>query len=189
MRLFYTPGACSLAPHIVLREADLNIDIEKVQLNPPPRMTAKGEDYYTLNPKGAVPALEISPGEVLTENQVIMQYMAAQNPGAKLLPESGDRALPRAGSDEFRRHRTAQELLADLQSEADARMARRHRRQHHQEDRPVRNDPRRQAIYRGRFFPLPTRTPSQSCAGRIASTSRCRRRSLLTVPVLANGRR
>ncbi len=89
MRMFYTPGACSLAPHIVLREAGLNIDLEKVQLNPPPRTTAKGEDYYTLNPKGAVPALEIAPGEVLTENQVIMQYMAAQNPGANLLPESG----------------------------------------------------------------------------------------------------
>ncbi len=89
MRLFCTPGACSLAPHIVVREAGLDVDVVKVTLNPPPRVTEKGEDYYAINPKGAVPALEISPGEVLTENQVIMQYLAAQNPDAKLLPESG----------------------------------------------------------------------------------------------------
>jgi glutathione S-transferase len=92
MRLFYTPGACSLAPHIVVHETGLDVEAVKVTLNPPPRVTAKGEDYYTINPKGAVPALEISPGEVLTENAIIMQYLASQKPEAKLLPESG---LPR----------------------------------------------------------------------------------------------
>lgn len=90
MRLFYSPGSCSLAPHIVLRELDLDIPAEKVTLGPQ-RTTASGEDYYKINPKGAVPALEISPGEVLTENAVILQYLAGLEPGV-LLPESG---LPR----------------------------------------------------------------------------------------------
>ncbi|MES1203623.1 MAG: glutathione S-transferase C-terminal domain-containing protein [Pseudomonadota bacterium] len=90
MRLFYSPGSCSLAPHIVLRELDLDIPAEKVTLGPQ-RTTASGEDYYKINPKGAVPALEISPGEVLTENAVILQYLAGLKPGV-LLPESG---LPR----------------------------------------------------------------------------------------------
>ncbi|HWA21995.1 MAG TPA: glutathione S-transferase C-terminal domain-containing protein [Caulobacterales bacterium] len=90
MRLFYSPGSCSLAPHIVLRELGLDIPAEKVTLGPQ-RTTASGEDYYKINPKGAVPALEISPGEVLTENAVILQYLAGLKPGV-LLPESG---LPR----------------------------------------------------------------------------------------------
>jgi glutathione S-transferase len=74
----------------VLRELDLDIAAEKVTLGPQ-RTTARGEDYYKINPKGAVPALEISPGEVLTENAIILQYLAGLKPG-KLLPESG---LPR----------------------------------------------------------------------------------------------
>lgn len=90
MRLFYSPGSCSLAPHIVLRELGLDIPTEKVKFGPQ-RTTDSGEDYYKINPKGAVPALEISPGEVLTENAVILQYLAGLKPGV-LLPESG---LPR----------------------------------------------------------------------------------------------
>ena len=88
MKLYYVPGACSLAPHIVAREAGMDkVGLDKVQFGPQ-RTTESGKDYYTINPKGAVPALEIAPGEVLTENAVILQYLADQS-AANLLPKSG----------------------------------------------------------------------------------------------------
>jgi glutathione S-transferase len=90
MKLFYSPGSCSLAPHILIRELGLDIAAEKITMRPQ-RVTASGEDYFKINPKGAVPALEISPSEILTENAVILQYLGDLKPGV-LLPESG---LPR----------------------------------------------------------------------------------------------
>ena len=65
MQLYYTPGACSLSPHIVAREAGVPVTLEKVDLKT--HKTAKGEDYYAVNPKGYVPALKLDDGQTLTE--------------------------------------------------------------------------------------------------------------------------
>ncbi len=87
MKLYYALGTCSLNPHIVLREAGLKFDLEKVDLGS--HKTAKGADYYSINPKGYVPALELDNGQVLTENPAIVQYIADQKPEAKLAPANG----------------------------------------------------------------------------------------------------
>jgi glutathione S-transferase len=87
MKLYYTPGACSLNPHIVLRETGLKFDLEKVDLAT--HKTAKGTDYYKVNPKGYVPALELDNGQLLTENPAIVQYIADQKPETKLAPAAG----------------------------------------------------------------------------------------------------
>ena len=89
MRLFYAPGACSLAPHIVIREGGLNVALDKVTFSGEGRATSDGRDFYTINPQGAVPALELDSGKVLTENAVLLQYLAAQAPGAELAPREG----------------------------------------------------------------------------------------------------
>jgi glutathione S-transferase len=88
MKLYYAPGACSLAPHIVAREARLRIDLDQVTLGPQ-RTTQSGKDYLTINPKGSVPALQLDNGEVLTENAVLLQYLAALKPSANLAPTEG----------------------------------------------------------------------------------------------------
>lgn len=90
MKLYYSPGACSLAPHIVLLEAGYAFDIEKVDI--PNKKTAAGDDYWTINPKGYVPALKLDNGEVLSEVGVICQYLADQKPAAKLAPAAGTMA-------------------------------------------------------------------------------------------------
>ena len=87
MRLFYTPGACSLAPHITLREAGLEFALEKVSLAK--KTTASGSDYLQINPKGSVPALELEDGEILTEVAVIVQYIADCVPESGLIPQAG----------------------------------------------------------------------------------------------------
>lgn len=88
MRLYYSPGACSLAPHIVVREAGLDVALDKVALAAE-RRTESGRDYYQINPQGSVPALELNNGEVLTEAQVLLQFLAAQAPQARLAPSEG----------------------------------------------------------------------------------------------------
>ena len=90
MKLYYSPGACSLAPHIVLHEAGYAFDIEKVDI--PNKKTASGDDYWTINPKGYVPALKLDNGEVLSEVGVICQYLADQKPAAGLAPAAGTMA-------------------------------------------------------------------------------------------------
>ena len=90
MRLYFTPGACSLVPHIALREAGLPFDLVEVEYRT--RRTEGGGDYREINPKGYVPALVLKTGECLTEVPVILQYVDGQAPAAKLLPASG---LPR----------------------------------------------------------------------------------------------
>jgi glutathione S-transferase len=85
MRLYYAPGACSLAVHIVLREAKYKFDLDKVDLAA--KKTESGEDYLAVNPKGYVPALKLDDGTVLTEVGAITQYLADQKPRRGLAPK------------------------------------------------------------------------------------------------------
>src|ERR1044071_2460300 len=73
MKLYYAPGACSLAPHIVLRDIGTPFELIKVDIRA--HQTQDGKDFYTLNPKGYVPVLELDNGERLTEGPVIAQYL------------------------------------------------------------------------------------------------------------------
>jgi glutathione S-transferase len=84
MKLYYAPGACSLAVHIVLREAGYKFDLERVDV--PNKKTESGADYWLVNPKGYVPALQLDDGQVLTEVGVIIQYLADQRPRRGLAP-------------------------------------------------------------------------------------------------------
>ena len=87
MKLYYAPGACSLSPHIVAREAGIELALEKVDLAA--KKTESGKDYLTVNPKGYVPALELDSGDVLTEGPAIVQYLADQKPASGLAPANG----------------------------------------------------------------------------------------------------
>jgi glutathione S-transferase len=87
MKLYYAPGACSLSPHIVLCEAGLDFQLEKVNLKE--KKTETGKDYLAVNPKGYVPALELDDGQILTEGPAIVQYLADKKPEAKLAPPHG----------------------------------------------------------------------------------------------------
>lgn len=87
MKLYFSPGACSLSPHIVLREAGFTFDLEKVNLTT--KQTASGADFRMINPKGYVPALQLNTGQVLTEGPAIIQYLADQAPEAQLAPSAG----------------------------------------------------------------------------------------------------
>jgi glutathione S-transferase len=85
MKLYYAPGACSLAVHIVLREAGYKFDLERVDV--PNKKTETGADYWGINPKGYVPALQLDDGAVLTEASVIIQYLADEKPRRNLAPK------------------------------------------------------------------------------------------------------
>ncbi len=87
MKLYYAPGACSLSPHIVACEADLNIELEKVDLGT--KKTESGRDFNEINPKGYVPALELDDGQILTEGPAIVQYLADRKPESGLAPPAG----------------------------------------------------------------------------------------------------
>jgi glutathione S-transferase len=87
MKLYYSIGACSLSPRIVLLEAGLPFTAEKVDLKS--KKTAGGADYLGINSKGAVPALELDDGRVLTEGPAIVQYLADQKPDSGLAPRAG----------------------------------------------------------------------------------------------------
>jgi len=87
MKLYYAPGACSLSPHIVAREAGVDVQLAKVDLRS--HKVEDGADYYGVNPKGYVPALEVSQGQVLTEGPAIVQYLADQKPQSGLMPAAG----------------------------------------------------------------------------------------------------
>lgn len=87
MKLYHTPGACSLAPHIVLVES--GADFEAVTVDLRAKKLADGSDYLAINPKGAVPALGLDAGQVLTENATILQYLADQAGSEELLPSGG----------------------------------------------------------------------------------------------------
>jgi glutathione S-transferase len=87
MKLYFSPGACSLSPHIVLREAGANFELEQVDNRE--KKTKSGQNYWTINPKGQVPVLELDNGERLTEGPIIVQYIADQKPSSGLVPPAG----------------------------------------------------------------------------------------------------
>ena len=87
MKLYFSPGACSLSPHIVLRETGAKFDLE--QVNNQEKKTKSGVDYWSVNGKGQVPVLEFDNGDRLTEGPVIVQWIADQNPSAGLIPAAG----------------------------------------------------------------------------------------------------
>jgi glutathione S-transferase len=104
MILYYSPGACSQAPHIILHETGLDHDAKRVDLKT--HTLEDGSSYYDVNPKGAVPALELDSGDVLTENAVILQYLGDRAAWPEVLPPLG----------EFRRYRVL-ELLNFITTE------------------------------------------------------------------------
>lgn len=87
MKLYFSPGACSLSPHIVAQEAGLPLELVKVNLKD--KTLPDGSDFRAVNPKGYVPSLEISPGVVLTEGPAIVQYLADLKPESALAPKNG----------------------------------------------------------------------------------------------------
>jgi len=88
MKLYYSPGACSLAPHIVLRESGAHFTLEKVDLRA--KKTASGDDYLAINSKGQVPVLALDNGAKLSEGPIIAQYVADHTGNHKLMPKAGD---------------------------------------------------------------------------------------------------
>lgn len=104
MKLYYTSGACSLSPHIVAREAEIKLRLEKVDLKT--KALESGGDYLAINPKGYVAALELDNGEILTEGPAIVQYIADLKPEKGLAPPVGTLA-----------HYRLQEWLAYINSE------------------------------------------------------------------------
>lgn len=104
MKLYFSPAACSLAPHIVANELGIPLEVEKVDGKA--KKTASGEDFWAINPKGYVPALVLDDGQILTEGPVISQYLADQKPGSGLAPANGS----------MERYRL-QELLGYINSE------------------------------------------------------------------------
>ena len=91
MKLYYSPAACSLSPHIVAREAGIPVELVKVDLKT--HTLGDGTDYTTINPKGSVPLLELDDGDRLSEGPAIVQYLADRNPASGLAPAAG--TMPR----------------------------------------------------------------------------------------------
>jgi glutathione S-transferase len=87
MKLYYSPGACSLSPHIALREAGVPFDLQKTSTKT--KEIDGGGDFWKINGKGYVPALQLDNGEVLTEGPAIVQYIADQKPESGLMPKAG----------------------------------------------------------------------------------------------------
>lgn len=85
MKLYYAPGACSLATHIVLRELDLPFEMERVDTTT--GRTETGADFRSINPKGQVAALQLDDGQVLTESAALLQYVGGLTPDAELIPK------------------------------------------------------------------------------------------------------
>jgi glutathione S-transferase len=87
MQLYFSPGACSLASHIAAREAGVPIELKRADTKT--KKLEDGSDYFAINSKGAVPALRLDNGQVLTEGPVILQYIADQKPESNLAPKAG----------------------------------------------------------------------------------------------------
>lgn len=104
MKLYYSPGACSLSPHIVAAEAGIPLELVKVDTKT--KTIRETGDFWAVNPKGYVPALELDDGEVLTEGPAIVQYLADLRPAAALAPANG--TLARARVQEMLNYVTAE---------------------------------------------------------------------------------
>jgi len=87
MKLYFSPFACSLSPHIALQEAGLPYELVRVDMKS--KTTEDGDDFLAINPKGYVPALLLDDGQLLTEGPAIVQYIADLNPAAALAPSQG----------------------------------------------------------------------------------------------------
>src|SRR5690606_19988047 len=87
MKLYFAPGTCSMAPHIILCESGLPHTLVRVSTKT--HTTADGSDYYKINPKGQVPVLELDDGSLLTEGPIIVQYIPARAGGTDLMPAAG----------------------------------------------------------------------------------------------------
>ena len=87
MKLYFAPGACSLSPHIVAREAGIPVQLQKV--NTKDKSMEGGGDFWKVNPRGYVPVLELDNGERLSEGPAIVQYLADQKPESGLAPKNG----------------------------------------------------------------------------------------------------
>jgi glutathione S-transferase len=128
MKLYFSPGACSLAPDIALFEAGIKFDRAKVDLRT--KKIDGGADFLTVNPKGYVPTLGLDDGGVLTENVAVLQYIADQNPAAKLAPPAG--TLERYRLQEWlafinsELHKSYSPLFSPEQSEDSKTLARNH---------------------------------------------------------------
>ena len=114
MKLYYSPGACSLSPHIALLEAGLPYDLVKVDLRA--KKLENGDDYLEVNPKGQVPALALDSGELVTEGPVIVQIIADKAADKNLAParDHADRYKLQEWLN-YHHHRTAQELRPAVQ--------------------------------------------------------------------------
>src|ERR1700733_14368076 len=88
MKLYYSKGACSFVSRIIINELGQTCEYISVDLKT--HKIGSGLDYYQINPKGGVPVLEMNSGEILTENAVILQYLAESANNTVLLPKSGD---------------------------------------------------------------------------------------------------
>ena len=114
MKLYYSPGACCQAPHILLHEIGIDHDAVRVDLKT--KTLEDGSDYLAKNPKGSVPALELDNGEVLTENAVILQYLGDRAGSDEALPARRPfPPLSRARAGQFHHHRAAQALRPSVQ--------------------------------------------------------------------------
>lgn len=89
LKLYYASGACSLSPHIALRESGLPFEVERVDFAGGKKTTSSGADFNAINPKGYVPALQLENGELLTEGAVMVQYIADLKPESELAPRQG----------------------------------------------------------------------------------------------------
>lgn len=87
MKLYYSPGACSLAVHLMLEE--IGVKYEAISVDLRTKRTVDGKDFHAVNPKGYVPALEIDQGQLLTEDGIILQYLADSKPELKFIAKSG----------------------------------------------------------------------------------------------------
>jgi glutathione S-transferase len=87
MKLYFTPGACSLSPHIALIETGLEYELIQVDLRT--KQTASGDNYLAICPKGYIPALQLDNGQMLTEGAIVIQYLADQVPEKELVPRQG----------------------------------------------------------------------------------------------------
>lgn len=120
MKLYYSPGACSLTPHIVAHEA--GIPLELVRVDTKSHTVAGGEDFLAINPKGYVPALRLDDGSILTEVPVVAQFLADRKPESGLMPAAGSleryRVQEMMGYINSEIHKTYSPLFGPIAAEA-----------------------------------------------------------------------